>query len=125
MEHEKLTQQFYSKIDISYNYLEYFRQENDNYLQLINNMSNNITNLIIKFTISFENINDNILYDIFKKYFQNLPPMLEKLIIDLHVDQYQWRIYPAQINKDKLYNCIKIPFNCDVNIRNITVSYPY
>lgn len=118
-------QQIYDEFDIIYDE-DNMSQENDNDLQLMNNLSTNITNLIIKFTISFENINNNdILYDIFKKYFQNLPPTLENLIIDLHVVPYQYRIYPEQINKDKLYNCIKIPFNCDVNIRNITVSYPY
>lgn len=118
-------QQIYDEFDIIYDE-DNMSQENDNDLQLMNNLSTNITNLIIKFTISFENINNNdILYDIFKKYFQNLPPTLENLIIDLHVVPYQYRIYPEQINKDKLYNCIKIPFNCVVNIRNITVSYPY
>lgn len=113
----------YNKIDISYD--EDMIQESDNDLQLIKNISKNIKNLIVNFTISFENINDDILYDIFKKYFQNLPPMLEKLIIDLHVEPYHIRIYPEQINKDKLYNCIKTPFNCNVNIRNITVGFPY
>ena len=100
-------------------------QKNDHDLQLMNNMSSNIINLIINLTIMFENTNTDMLYDIFKKYFQNLPPTLEKLIINLHVVPYEWRIYVEQINKDKLYNCIKIPFNCDVHIGDIAVSYPY
>jgi len=101
-------------------------EENEYYINFMNNIKYDFKKIQINFGISFYNYNGNEnLYKIFQKYLTNLPTTLEKIIINLHVNPYDNRIYPQQINKDKLLKYIKIPFNCSIDIAQITVDYPY